>query len=310
MEIRSAVRDYINHINEEAFVASLISANGNRPVLGALDEMLRSRNWEPHDYPDQEAAGLFISDACSFGQGRFQRRRLILRSRLMRTLREQALSGGWRARHNSVRTLEKIGGAPAAVILRAVLNRWIDADPLLVPQIITSVPFQWFKPNVRWRFVEQVARSREALVRWSVLATRTGGMLGYPSNAADSARALPLLQRLSRDKSHWVASEARHRRKIWQLERKGSGVSAILATPPLATAPLVQSLGMGGTGEWVTLGRSNRWGTAQREEPKLTFGLLEMRFHNRMAQQGLLDYSINDLGQFARELAGELGASG
>jgi hypothetical protein len=266
MDPRQQIRDYVDHLEDTAYVRAVFAAAGVSGVAGLLVAMLRGG-----DRDAALAAGLFLRDAVLFGMAP-DFALALPRTGVFPALRANLYVPDYAVRRDSVYTIGKLTVRTTAGLLREAFPVALRRDPLLLPRLLSEL--SWLTGGKRpWAYLRRVAESPHYLVRWSLLAQNVSLVGDFGRRRGPEGRKLRRLYgRLAADPHPLVRAEARHRRAALVTRRE-------------------ERL-------WRNGGWERVWKRLSHGEPDRSFSSLELLFGNCMTLAGWADYDLADLDAF------------
>jgi hypothetical protein len=250
------ISHYIDHLQNKAYVRRVVSRAPMVELGKTLVTMLRNG-----DRQAASDAALFAQDAVMFGLSP-EFARYFPRSPVLRALRENILAADYFTRHQSIKTLGRVGPRSNTQHLAAALPWYLERDPLNIDDLLGEL--FWLAPRThREPYLESVMTAPLYLARWAILGhLMDHGAYGYPRSVDSplAPYALGYVDRLTDDPHPWVRAEA-----TWRLRQ----LDASEAATTHATS------GMGAD-----------------NEPSPTFFMLWLHVSNYLANSGRRDYDV------------------
>lgn len=268
MDIDIWVRDYIDHLEDAAYVRELFAAEGVAGVSRGLVALLRSG-----DAHETQAALLFVRDVVNYGMVLHFTERLP-QSGIFDALRANLSAPDYAIRRGSIYTIGKIGPRANARLLAEAFPSYLQRDPLLLPGFLFEL--FWLTRHARqWTYLHAVAASPHYCVRWSLLDESASPLPSLGGHDKYERRRLErLLSRLASDPHPLVRADARYRRHLLPGRREER--------------------------QWRLGDRRALWRRVGQGAPDLTFTTLHTLFSNYLSVVGRRDYDIETLNAFVR----------
>ena len=269
--LRGSLTRYIDHLEDAAWVRSLVVEHGVDAILRQCAIVLAGGQAdEVHEVTtflrDVGIRGIFSDDLVTTVRATMPK--LVMPS-LRRLLRAPTLQ----ARTAAIYTLGKLSFREEAKALRAVFPSYLSRDPFCLARLLGELAWLGDRRGAQAR-LERVVAHNSSLVRWSAL-----GYLSSASTPSEGERRL--LRALSSDPEPLVAAEAECMLAEAKLEDAGRKAR---------WCPKV---------EW-----RNRRRALEKAAPSVTFSMIETWFTNEMATTGKGDYALDELAQFVHRLRG------
>jgi hypothetical protein len=194
--LRDSITSYIDHLQDVAWIDSVVEQYGLAEVLAACARVLAEG--EPSETHE---VATFLRDIGIFGiagDDLVTRVRKAMPRRILPRLRALLRSPVLQARMTAIYTIGKLTFRSEARALRAVFPLYLERDPFCLSRLLFELSWLGDKRGVRAR-LKQVIRHDSYLIRWSAL-----GYLGCGGAERD------FLDALSADSNPWIAAEAQH----------------------------------------------------------------------------------------------------
>ncbi len=262
------VRDYIDHLEDGAYVRELFASEGVGGVSRVLVAMLRSG-----DAHEANAAFLFIRDVVNYAMVPVFTAYLP-RCGIFDALRANLYAPDYAIRRGSIYTIGKIGPRANARLLAEAFPIYLQRDPLLLPGLLFEL--FWLTRHARqWTYLHAVAASPHFLVRWSLLDDSASPLPSLGGHEKYERRRLErLLFRLASDPYPLVRADADYRRRVLPSQKEER--------------------------QWRLGDRRALWRRLGQGEPELTFTTMHMLFSNYLAVVERKDYDLETLDAFVR----------
>jgi hypothetical protein len=275
--LRDSVTHYIDHLEDAAWVESLVGQYGLVQVLQSCIDVLTEQN--PSDVHQVTTLLLDIGRTGVMMKDDFVAEvRALMPAGVLPGLRSLLRAPDLSVRMGAIGTIGRLSFAAEAEALRHAFPSYLDRDPLCLPRLLRELGWLGDHRGVDAR-VKRMIGHKHYLFRWSALEYLDS--MSLPSQPAERElrRRSAWLRTLSRDPAPPVAAEASH--QLAELEFEIAGRQA--AWRPKA--------------EW-----RNKRRALEKARPPMTFSLVEIRFLNNMARRKQADYTIEELDTFVRGL--------
>lgn len=200
-----AIAQYIDHLEDRAWLERLVEGHGVPQVLRGISELVVDGAPGPAHNAltlarDLGIRGIVDPDMTS-------RVRAEMPALLFPSLQRGLQATAYTVRAGVVYTIGKLSFDDQAQLLRDAFERSLDRDPLLLPRIVFEL--HWLLPGPEWSYIHRLTEAPHRLIRWSALAA----IEPYPCAPGDEAFAhkQQTYERLATDPFEPLAAESRHR---------------------------------------------------------------------------------------------------
>ncbi len=211
-DLANLISGYLDHLQDRAYVTSVVSRAPIAELGRTLASMLRSG-----DRQAATDAAQFAQDAVIFGLSPAFAE-YFPRSPVLRALRENLSAADYFTRHQSIKTLGRVGPRSNAQCLAAVFPWFLEHDPLNLDDLLGEL--FWLSRRARREpYLDAIVTAPLYLARWTILGHLLDhGTYAYPGwvNGRPSGYVLGYVERLAQDPHRWVRAEATWR--LTQLE--------------------------------------------------------------------------------------------
>jgi hypothetical protein len=226
-DLANLISGYLDHLQDQAYVSGVVSRAPMAELGRTLASMLRSGERQA-----ATDAALFAQDAVMFGfSPAFAR--YFPRSPVLRALRENLSAADYFTRHQSIKTLGRVGPRSNARHLAAAFPWFLERDPLNLDDLLGEL-FWLARRARREPYLDAIVTAPLYLARWAILGHLLDhGTYAYPGwvNGRPSGHVLGYVERLARDPHPWVCAEA-----TWRLSQlEASDALAAHATSGMDT---------------------------------------------------------------------------
>jgi hypothetical protein len=209
--VREAIRVYIDHLQDGAYVSAIFNKVNTSTVLALLADMLRGgeRNDVGHGL-------LFTEDAILFRLAPPEFADEYVASDLLEVVRAQIYAPDYSVRHLAVHALSRLGPRDNAAYLADALPWYLAHDPLNLDGLLMELRVLHHKKS--WRaHLEAMAVAPLYLTRWAAVEVlwERGAQPVIGVQAGNGVWARQLLRGLAQDHHPLVRREAR-----WRLDQE------------------------------------------------------------------------------------------
>lgn len=167
--IQEAVLNYIDHLEDPAYFASLLGASETRDLIDVLLDLLRSG-----DHKQVGSTCLFIRDLILIAPKHnlgIPFRDAFFRSPLVPALEHLVLADNHLIRRHAIYTLGKTGSTGSVGALHHAFDVLRENDPLILPCLIGEI--WWLEERKSWSLIDTMMTSQRYTTRWAALGTLT-----------------------------------------------------------------------------------------------------------------------------------------
>ena len=269
--IEAAIADYIDHLGDPGYFATVISSTGEQGLIDALARIIRS-----DDDERVNQACLFIRDliliAPKHGVGLAFRDRYYA-SPIIDELERALIADNHFIRKHAIYTLGKTGSTRSITEMYRAFDLLSERDPVILPRLVGEI--WWLEQDKKnWSMIDRMTGGTHYTTRWASLQA----IAPYSRFEGLQEVMLRCIECLRADDEPLVRAEAEYRYREIAL----AGVS-----PELSKAEY-----------------KRRRRELDRSRPEVCFQDIELWFVHFLIAHHMVSYSLGDLEQFmATELS-------
>jgi hypothetical protein len=262
--IQETILNYIDHLEDPAYVASLLSESKEDGVIEALVELLNSDN-----HARVGSACLFIRDLvliASKHPSTIPFRDAFFESPIISALERMLLTDNYFMRRHCIYTLGKVGSTESVPALHHAFHILQVRDPLILPKLVGEI--WWLEERKSWSLVDAMMTSPHYPIRWATLET----LRSWSDNGELQDIKWHCYTSLRGDDHHFIRAEAEYEYQ---------------------QALFVQRLSALSKAE-----RRKQRKALEQYRPLVSFADIDVWFSNYMHTNLLVDYSLNEIDRF------------
>jgi hypothetical protein len=269
MTVQENIAQYSDHLQDFAFIDSLLKSTERQVVYDTVADLLRSGQrgltW---------TINMFVLDVMLLAPAEIAQpfREGFYTSKIVDALNDNVFARPHIVRCNAVYTIGKVGLKSSTDVLIKAFEYYLEKDPLLLPALLFEL--RWLGDEQQWNHIERMMRSTSYLTRWATLSSYLFANFSIPQNK-DEARYSELqqhyLERLKLDSDNRIRDEADYKVSEYRFYQ---------------------------TAFHSKQDRRNARKALTSHIPSLTFDSIQLRFTNHLAQTDKNDYSLSELDAF------------
>lgn len=208
---REAIRDFMDHLQDRAYVRALLARFGTPTVLALLADLVRAGERD-----DVNVALLLAENAMRFGLATRDFADAYRRSDLPAVIRQQVYAPDYTVRHLAVHAASRLGPREHGRYLAGAVPWYLAHDPLNLGGLLMEL--RLWDQHMPWRaHLEAMAAAPLYLTRWAAveLLSEHGASPVISARPRTAAWPRQLLRTLAQDGHPLVRREAQ-----WRLDQR------------------------------------------------------------------------------------------
>ncbi|MBD2078830.1 HEAT repeat domain-containing protein [Leptolyngbya sp. FACHB-17] len=270
--ITGKILQYLNHLQDNDFIAEVITSKPLTELCDIINTLLRSKDEEV-----VSLACLFIRDLIQLNRDHPSCKEFAEKypqSSIVKTVEQLLFSTSHFIRRHAIYTLGKTCSYNSVGALNRAFIELRDTDPLMLPWLIGEM--RWLGAENPWELVESMMASSSFMTRWAVLENLEYSYRDVQDELYE--RVCQYLERLRQDLNTYVRQETEYK---YQLLRFRSEMDKL----PKADR------------------KKRRRALEHEYNPSLHFSSISSAFTYHLSTKGLEQYSVDELEAFVTDMA-------
>ncbi|MBW4622835.1 MAG: hypothetical protein KME17_26185 [Cyanosarcina radialis HA8281-LM2] len=273
--IESRILQYLDRLQDIDYLAAIVNSVSLAELNNIIDELLRSENDEI-----VSLTCLFIRDLVLLGSRHSDCDRFVQsysKSSIVKTLEQLIFSNNYFIRIQAVYTLGKTNTYSSVSVLNQAFNELRDSNPILLPRLMGEMG--WLGTENFWELLDSMINSNFYMTRWAVIDALSE-FIGDDARAQDELfqDKFRCIDRLRRDSNMLVQIEAEYEYQLLKFRREADNLTKAER-------------------------RKKRKEIERKYKPALCFSQVSIAFRNHLYNNGLKQYSVDELEAFAAKMA-------